>query len=274
MSATGRGQEEPVLLGMSDLKRYTLAATDGEIGRVTDVYFDDDSWTVRYLVVDTGTWLPGRQVLISPLSIRGVEPLAEAIHVALSREQVKESPPIDTDRPVSRQHELDLSRHYGFAPYWTGPDRWGLLPYPALLDDQPEPIARADDETMAREAEGRDPHLRSLRQLVECSVQARDGTIGHVHDLLIDTRVWAIRYLVVDTRDWWPGKKVLLSPEWLSGIDTTGNALAVDLPRERIQSAPAYDPGTPVDRDLETRLHEHYGHPKYWETEHPGQGDR
>ena len=127
-----------MLHSVRDLPSYTIGATDGDIGSVADVYFDDQTWTVRYIVADTGNWLPGRRVLISPLSVEEPSWSLRRLGVRLTKGEVKDSPEIDTAQPVSRQHELTLATYYGLAPYWVGPYRWGAVPYPfaPLTHDQ------------------------------------------------------------------------------------------------------------------------------------------
>ena len=118
-----------------------------------------------------------------------------------------------------------------------------------------------------------DPSLRSARDVTGYYIAARDGDIGHVDDFLVDDRAWAIRYLIVDTRNWWPGKKVALSPEWIKTVSWTDSRVHVDLQREEIKAAPEYDASRPFEREDETRLFEHYdrrkdsGRRKYWEWE-------
>lgn len=254
----------------SAFKGLSIAAIDGDIGSIRDLYFDDLTWTVRYLVVDTGGWLPGRQVLISPLSVRGAS-LADRVAVDLVREQVKNSPPIDTDKPVDRQQEEALARHYEQQFYWEGPHRWGLLAYPGMppMPAAPVPVSPVAEEMAARgrvSTEG-DPALRSARDVTGYHIAARDGDIGHVEDFLVGDRAWAIRYLVVDTRNWWPGKKVVLSPEWIKTVSWPDSKVHVDLRRDEIKTAPEYDAGHPFEREYERRLFEHHGRRKYWEWE-------
>src|SRR5262249_12390058 len=117
---------------ISSLKGQGVAATDGDIGSVQDIYFDDMTWTVRYFVVDTGTWLPGRQVLLSPMSLRGVNADGKVV-VPLSRGQVEQSPSVDTDKPVNRQYEMQYAQYYGYPYYWTGASRWGDTALPAQV---------------------------------------------------------------------------------------------------------------------------------------------
>jgi uncharacterized protein YrrD len=242
----------------SSLKGTAIAATDGDIGSVQDLYFDDRTWTIRYLVVDTGTWLPGRQVLISPASVRaGGDP--ETVSVALTRAQVENSPSIDADRPVNRQYEEEFSQYYGYPYYWSGPYRWGASAYPGGTASPVDTVAAT------AWAAGADPTLRSTRDVTGYYIQATDGDIGHVEDFLIDDRAWAIRYIVVDTRNWWPGKKVVVSPEWIRQVSWQESQVYVDLDRETIKQAPEHDPDRPLERDYETRLFRHYGRRHYWE---------
>jgi hypothetical protein len=98
----------------STLDGSIINATDGEIGHVEDAYFHDEAWTIRYLVVDTGTWLIGRKVLISPNSVTQPLGASRIIDVSLTREQVRNSPDIDTHRPVLRQHEREYLGYYGY----------------------------------------------------------------------------------------------------------------------------------------------------------------
>ena len=187
---------------LKDLKGFHIAATDGKIGSVSDFLFDDVHWAVRYMVVDTGNWLPGRQVLVSPQAITGdVDEDKEIVHVKLTREQIENSPGIQQDMPVSRQNEVELAQYYGWATYW---DR---LPSSAPASMGQTPPANPPAET------GRgDPKLRSVRELSGYSVQARGHKAGHVDDAIAETVGWMIRYLVVDTGDWLEERLVLISP--------------------------------------------------------------
>lgn len=252
----------------SGFKGLTIAATDGDIGSVNDLYFDDLSWTIRYLVVDTGTWLPGRQVLISPLSVRQVD---DKILVDLTRNQVQNSPPVEADKPVNRQQEEAIARYYDQRYYWEGPYRWGLLAYPGMppVPTAPIPADAMGEEMAAREREtpSGDPTLRSSRDVTGYYIAALDGEIGHVDDFLVEDRAWAIRYLLVATRNWWPGKKVLISPEWIKTVSWADSQVQVDLRRDEIKAAPEYDPSRPFDREYESRLIEHHNRRKYWEWE-------
>jgi hypothetical protein len=248
-----------MLWNASSLRGYSISASDGEIGSVTDLLFDDAEWTVRWAVVDTGTWLPGRKVLLPP-HVLGVPDVARrTFSVALTRDQVKDSPDVDTDRPVSRVEESDVFGYYGWEPYWLG------YPYAATAGiADPLPPGRARPEQVPGAARRDDPHLRSVEEVTGYYVHAADGDIGHVEDFLLDDAGWAVRYLVVDTRNWWPGKKTLVLPQAFRSVDWTRSTIATALTRDRIKQAPEYDPDLTVDRAYEERFHQHYGYAGYW----------
>ncbi len=256
-----------MLRSMRDLKGFTIGATDGDIGHVDAFYFDDTSFTVRHLVVDTSGWLSGRKVLISPMALGKVDWDRRRINVALSKGQVEQSPPIETDQPVSRQQEIEYYRYYGYPPYWAGPYLWGGYPYPVPPPGAPTSLEQEERPWNWSGRASGDPHLRSSGDVIGYYLAATDGDIGHVEDFLVDDTTWAIRYMVVDTSNWWLGKKVLVSPEWITDVDWNNSKLHVDMTREQIKNAPEYDPsGLPL-RDYETRLHDYYGRPGYWRDE-------
>jgi hypothetical protein len=244
------------------LKDFVIRATDGELGSVVELYFDDETWAIRYLVVDTGGWLSGRRVLISPFAIVRMDWDAMRLDVALTKKQVENSPNIDTHKPVSRQHEAAYVGYYGYPYYWGGPYLWGPAAYPAVLATPP----RASREAMAERIrkESTDSHLRSTEAVTGYNIEAADGEIGHVDGFVMDDKAWAIRYIEVATRNWLPGKKVLISPSWIERVSWPASKVYVGLSREAIKDAPEYIESRPVTREYESRLHDHYGRPPYW----------
>jgi hypothetical protein len=246
----------------NDLTGYKLGAQDGEIGRVKQFYFDDESWTVRYLVADTGLWLSLRKVLISPFAVTGVNDAGKIVDVNLTREQIEASPPIEADKPVSRQYEEQYFRYYGWPLYWHGPWLWGPAPHPGGFMTAPLPVEPPPPGEKDRKPG--DPHLRSMDEVTGYHIHARDGEVGHVEDFLFDDEDWAIRYLVVDTRNWWPGKRVLLAPQWITGVSWHESELRVDLNRDTIKDAPEFDESSPITRDFEIRLFHYYRREGYW----------
>lgn len=250
----------------SDLRGYTIQATDGEIGRVTDLLFDDRSWVVRWLVVEAGSWLSSREVLL-PSSQLGLTTAEKSIAVELTRDQVKNSPDVGTQQPVSRQLEQSIYSHYGWYPYWSGVAVTGsggyLVPPANMMPGarmSPEPVTHPEAEIQ----EQGDPHLRSAYAVKGYHIQASDGEIGHVEDFLVAAEDWVIRYLVIDTRNWWPGKLVLIVPEWAGDIRWGDRTVSVHLSRDQIKGAPEFDASRPFDRSDEVRLYGHYGLAGYW----------
>lgn len=248
-----------MLRQVKDILFLKLGADDGDVGRARDIYFDDQTWTARYLVADTGTWLPGRLVLISPASVGPVDETNKVLKVNLLKRQIEAAPSIDLDKPVSRQHEVEYAEHYGWPMYWDGPALWGATPLPVYerspTASRPEGVIQADTG---------DPHLRSAGEVNGYHIQAQDDEIGHVEDLIVDDTDWAIRYLVVDTGNWLSGKKVLLAPQWIREVSWDNSRVVVALASDGIRNAPEYDAGQPITRAYEEALFRHYRREGYW----------
>jgi sporulation protein YlmC with PRC-barrel domain len=244
----------------SDLHGYAIAATDGHLGMVSDFLFDDATWRIRWLVVDTGHWLPGRKVLLPPSVLGHPDELGRQFSVRLSKQQIKDSPAIDTDRPVSRQTETNIYDYYGWSPYWgTGfyMGGYGYVPPPMVALRSGQSKRQADDFAEAGRDSG-DPHLRSAEAVTGYHIHAHDGEIGHVDDFLIEGADWSIHYLVVDTKNWWPGKKVLVSPGTAREIDWMDRLVSLKVDRKKVMDAPPYDEFSIVDRAYEQDFHRHY----------------
>lgn len=234
------GLERSVMLqkAMQDIRGDAIVARDGEVGSVKDLYFDDERWAVRYLVVDTGNWLPGRKVLISPASLQ--EAGSDTIRVGLTREQVENAPGIDQDPPISRILEAEHARYYGYPYYWTGPYLWGMGAMPvAAPPANPAQQPRAQTEMRQRaEQEAEASHVRSSAEVVGYAIRAEDGEIGHVEDFVVDDESWAIAGMVVDTRNWLPGKKVVVPPDAIAAVDWNRREVAIRLKRDELKRAP------------------------------------
>jgi hypothetical protein len=268
-----------MLRSLNGLEGYAIGAADGQIGHVADFLFDDEMWVVRYLVVDTGSWLSSRQVLISPISIGEPTWTNRTLPVSITKEQVRNSPDIDTDKPVSRQYELGYFGYYGYYPYyWGAGGLWGASDYPGTLmmglgrsesGVEPQTVA-ADRARVAREIDRHrndDPHLRSVNAVMHYHVEANDGSIGHVQGLLLDEETWAIRYLIVDTSNWWLGQQVLIAPAWIDGISWSERTVSINLTREAVKTAPPYNAAGTLGRHEEISLHDHYRRAGYWAKE-------
>jgi len=247
---------------IKDLNGYKIQATNGEIGKVREFYFDDQSWAVRYLVADTGHWLIGQKVLISPVALNQPDWKEALLPVKLTKEQVENSPSIYTDQPVSRQYEYELHTYYDWPIYWSHAGGFLFRPIAPPVE---EPI---QGETVASEEQidpdEKDPHLRSTAEVSGYDIQATDGKIGHVEDFIVDDTTWMIRYLVVDTGHWLSGKKVLIAPDWIDQVSWTKKDVHIKLARETVKNSPEFDPTKPITQAYEEQLYDYYGWLKYW----------
>jgi len=247
-----------MLRQLTELKNFTLGARDGEIGSVRDFYFDDETWTVRYLVVNTGPWLLGRQVLISPVAIDTPRWEEEVLPTGLTQEQIKNSPDIDLDQPVSRQHEIALNHYYGWPNYWYPSPLVGMAaPHTAAQPVPHEPVDMAEEPAA-------ESHLRSVAEVTGYRVDATDGEIGHIADFFASEMDWIIRYALVDTGHWLPGRKVLIAPDWITNIEWLEREVQVQMTRKQFENSPEFDPKQGIDRQYETNLYRYYEYPVYW----------
>jgi len=184
-----------MLRSFKQLYGHKLGAKDGEIGQIKDFYFDDQNWAIRYLVADTGTWLPGRQVLIPPHSLASPAALGKIVDVGLTRKQIEKSPSIDSHKPVSRQYEDEYHKYYGWPSYWNGD-------VAIVIGPQPEP----------------ETHLRSSQAVNGYLVRVGDETVGHICDFMVDAEAWAIGQLVVKTGHRLSGKDMLIPTKQVERI--------------------------------------------------------
>ncbi len=248
-----------MLRSLKQIKGYTIGAQDGDIGECSDFLFDDRDWTVRYIVADTRKWLPGRKVLISPISVGEADASSRTLSVGLTRDQIKDAPPLDEDAPVSRQYEIAFNKYYDWGGYWGGPSVWGPHLYPRLLNRSRESLQEATEKIEDNVT------LRSAQEVMGYHIQATDDDVGHVEDYVVDLDTWIIRYLVIDTRNWLPGgKKVLISPAWAEHVDWHRRRVIFSLASDHIEKSPEFDPSLPVNRKFEVTLYDFYGRPYYW----------
>jgi hypothetical protein len=252
-----------MLRNVSEIINYRLLAEDGEIGRCKDFLYDDEKWTIRYMVADTRKWLPGRKVLISPASLGKPDWCTDRFQVKLTRREIAASPPLDENAPVSRQYEIIFNEYYRTSPYWAGASEWGTQPTSSMLQAEAEQLATKFESLEEK-------HLRSVKEVTGYHIQATDSQIGHVEDFMIDDEKWALRYVVVNTRNWLPGRMVLVSPQWIATANWGEKKLRVDLSTDSVKESPAYDSLEKIDRDYECALHEHYGRHGYWEDKNRG----
>lgn len=258
-----------MLWNASAINGYAIAASDGKIGTIDDFLFDDTNWLVRWLVVDTGNWLSGRKVLLPSSALAHLDVKKEECSIKLTMQQIKDSPDVDTDRPVSRQMETGVYGYYGYSPYWnSGYGYMGGMGYiggygymggmggamPILSGSR-----RREEEIADAQQNRDDVHLRSVEAVTGYHIHASDGEIGHVEDFLIEDADWSIRYLVVDTKNWWPGKKALISPQSVKEIDWPDRLVNINVDRQKVEGGPAYDASVTIDGAFDEKFLTYFG---------------
>jgi len=240
---------------INSLLGYTIKGTDGEIGKVEEFYFDDRSSTIRYMVVKTGGWFSGKKVLISPEAFQKPEWESKTFSVNLTQEKIKNSPDIDTNKPVSRQQE-ELMRGY-----YSWPDGYGMYGHMGLGMWGYPAVEESAEEKKMNQMKGHasdNPHLRSTHEVTGYDIHATDGDIGEVEDFIIDDATWKIHFLVVETGNWFSGKKVLISPDRLKEIDWETGAVIINATIAQVKSSPEYDPKQELTEAYALILHDHY----------------
>lgn len=253
-----------MLRSVKEIIGYTMHAKDVEMGKVEDFYFDDQKWCVRYLVAKTGNWLNGRKVLIAPAAFEDKPDWGgKKFPLNLTKEQIKNSPDIDTDKPVSRQQEIDLSVYYNWPFYWRdNPLQAGS---PVVTPEVVEVVAKEREKRASQQ----DPHLRSVREIlnyeVETEAETADKRVGPVTDMVMDDCNWVLRYFAVDIGGWLPERAIILSPAWIKKVSWSDRKIYIELTKKTIKNSPPYDPSQPVNRAYEEILCDYYGRPKYWE---------
>lgn len=232
---------------------YTVNATDGKAGHIDDFYFDERNWLVTYLVVDTGNLLPGRKVLVSPNHIERIDDDVQSLTIALDLGAIEHSPDVNSDPPIDRMAEdlhdsqvdsLPVSRLGG-----------GLFQEQTISMDPDSMVEMMRAEERQREAEiieQRPSHLRSAKDVIGSYLHASDGDMGHIEDLVVDEKMWAIHQVIIDTRNWLPGKKVQLEARWIESIDWAENTVYVSISKHAIENKPEYHQNNPVEYPAKT----------------------
>jgi hypothetical protein len=230
-------KEKGMLRDFNKIKNCVVQGTDGIIGTVADVYFNDQTWKIHYMAANTGNWLEGRHVLVSTESLMQPKIEKGSFPALVNRVQVEGAPQFEIDEPFSWQKECEICAYYRWTTYYPM-DEKELTVFPGILT--------------------------SANGLKDFSLLATDGEIGKVINFIVDDANWTVRYLIVDTAKWLAGKTVLISPMWNKSINWADRMMIVDLSQEQIEQSPEYDPLAPIERIYEINLYKHYGKPHYW----------
>ena len=232
---------------------YGIAGNDGDIGHCSDFLFRDDDWSISYLAVDTGRWLPGKKVVIPPSVVSRPDWESKTIPVSLTIERIKGGPTVNSKDIVSRDYEKQCLEYY----------KWPAIAAASISVAGPV-VQPTIPRSVARSVEALgDNHLRSMNVVKTYKLEATDGEIGFIEDLILDDESWRVRYFVACTSAW-KGKDVLVSPQWIESIDWADKRVKVDLPINSIKSSPNFDPAIAINREYEARLYNYYGKPVDW----------
>ena len=250
-----------MLWNASAITGYVIDAADGELGTVTDLLFEDGSWAIRWLVVETGSWMSEAKVLLPSSALGQPDPEPEHVHVRLTREQVRSAPHFDPDTQLTREIEAAHFRYYAMSPYWDDALMQGFYARQLVVDDP----GQADVTAMHRRGSsnsdraGGAQHPHSVSAITGLTVEGTDDAIGHVEDLLIDTANWTVRYMTIHTGVWWPGEKVLISPLSVEWIDWIRRDIQLDVTRQQVLDSPRYAPEMTVDGAYDETFLIYYG---------------
>jgi uncharacterized protein YrrD len=205
-----------------DIDGLPVHASDGEIGTIKDVLFDPHNWTVRYLEVSTG-WIFGRDVLIPVGKVKSIKVPDGAVTFDLTKEQIKNSPRAEPERPIDRAYESRLIGYYRLSAYWdwTGAPEVGVPPHP-----------RPEEAPSTREPEG--PQLLSGREIDGYELEAEDGTVGTVRDVLIDLDTWKVTSLMADLGGIFTHDATTVGIGPVAGIDRSNRIVHLSLPLDKV----------------------------------------
>jgi len=248
-----------MLRSILSLRNFTMRASDGEIGKVKDFYFDDHTWTLKYLVVETGNWLMGKRVLISTSVLRSPIWDSRTFPVDLTIDQVRHSPDIDTEKPVTRQHEADLYNYYswpwdgGGLGFMTSGMVGGVIAPDVPLNERVDKAMHHQEPTV-----NRDKHLRSFKQLYDFELRTSEKNVGEVHDFLINDADWTIPFVVIETGSWYSGKKILTSTKFVDNIEWASSSVYLLQAESVIKHMPEFDYDNINDRDYMRRFETSY----------------
>ncbi len=206
---------------------FRVMAEGGEVGRIHDCFFDESSRHIRYLVVRTGSWLLGRDVIIVPSHVRDLSLEDEQLTTDLTKDELKNSPDVDTEKPISRRREIEYLSYYGMPMYW------GSMPgIPPTGAPTPPEAAPEDGDDTASE-------LRSAREITGYALQSQDGPAGTIKDIVFSPETWAVTHLLVRTGGWFSGKEIAVAIKWVEEIDWSRAVVGVDMPNDRLRDTAA-----------------------------------
>lgn len=243
-----------MLRSMNEQIRYRIQAKDGPLGHLDDFLLDDRTWMVRYAVVDTGEWLPGRQVLMPLAAIQSVDGESQTVHLTATQADIESAPDLQTDEPVSRQYEHYLHEHYRWQPYWV-PGFAGSMVAPIVAQE----LTKGDQERLERAVEEGDPHLRSLRELIGYTIQVDGKSAGKVADFMGHDDSWEVPFLIADVGGWFHKELLMVPVTYVRNISFADHQLTLALSAESLEHLPEFDPKQTETGQLEVCVYDYRG---------------
>jgi sporulation protein YlmC with PRC-barrel domain len=244
-----------MLRSCKSLEGYSLNASDGEIGHLKTIHFNDEDWSVKYLVVDIGSFWNEKKVLVLPNASYQFSWIEQNISVKLTRNQIKEALPYSSDLPVSDQHELinklNFKSLYLIEP-WSG----SFLPlwFPDLKAGQAL-------QNIVQEIGDKD--LRCAKTITGYQVVLKDKEFGKVEDFILDCNEWIIRDIVIDANHILHSNKKIIPVSKIKVFDTDNQKIELELSSHELLDYTDYNEHQAVNREYVIKFYDYYGRLKY-----------
>ena len=224
-----------MLLSARELTGYTVLARDGRLGTIEDFHFNSRDWVIQYVIVNSLDWPIGRWLLMPPSAVERTDLEASVLLVKVTKGDIKKSSRVDTNDPVSRQQEIGSAHCHKRFTYWdriTGSEGPDSTP----VGVQAGKTSESDEVSSAK------PKPQSAEEILGFRILARDGEVGRLEDLIVESETWAVNYLLVTTRNSPPGGRALLAPCWITCVARDTFEIRVDLKRDTIRNSPEFSP--------------------------------
>lgn len=241
-----------MLRSMYERLNYRTEARDGIVGSLDDFLMDDRTWAIRYAVIDTGKWLPGRKIIMAHSGMGEPDWPSRTIPLNVTKAEIEAAPTLAQARPVSRQYEEYLFQHYNWAPYW-GPGAAGGMGFPVTSNETAATSPRSDEFKKG------DPHLRSFNELRGYKLVAHGEKAGRIDNFMCYDETWEIPFLVASVGGWFHQKSLMVPTSHISNISFPDREMDIRLDREALAHLPMYDPLKAEAGRLEVCVYDYRG---------------
>lgn len=221
------------------MQRTKIRALDGPIGTLRDIYFDDTSWRIQYLVIELGSWFTGKDVVIPPSVFSPYDGIS--LNVELTKLELKSCP---DEKDILLKVSQDF-RNQSFVNYFCSAGA-SLYGGPLII---PPMTKKFNHGAIIN------PHLHSCTDLLNYMIKGSDGNIGLLSDILIDDSVWKIRFVVGIIKSLSEKYEKLIENKLIDTIDNSNLLIKVSLDSKHIIKNPNFDTSKHVDRSYEL-IHE------------------